>query len=262
MNTSLLILSIWAVLLAWCQAGRPRGIGLISRGLFCSDIQNKWIHAWLWLSLSIPSLIWSPYSSPGSLSLSLSAALVKRHAPIKCLPFQLFSSHVILLLDYNPHLPPLGHPPPSLPVPAPHTGSQRLYSPRTGSIACNVFCHLSYATAWLTWLRLIKSLLASVAHCSERVQPSNSLSLSGLSMIATQRAAHRSLWVKPDMTDMVRPSSLITVIQLWWFRVEQRWGGMCLCRDLLMKLTSQPGPIEFWWIPFWTTCTAEQRDSI
>lgn len=32
MNTSLLILSVLLVLLAWCQAGRPRGIGLISRG--------------------------------------------------------------------------------------------------------------------------------------------------------------------------------------------------------------------------------------
>lgn len=49
-------------------------------------------------------------------SLPLSAALVKRHAPIKCLPFQLFSSHVILLLDYNPHLPPFSHPPPPHPL--------------------------------------------------------------------------------------------------------------------------------------------------
>lgn len=120
-------------------------------------------------------------------SLSPSAALVKRHAPIKCLPFQLFSSHVILPLDYNPRLPPLSHHP--HPSPALHAGSQRLYSSRTGSIASNVFCHLSYATAWLTWLRLIKSPLASAGHCSERVPLCNSLSLSELSTKTTQPTA-------------------------------------------------------------------------
>ena len=75
-------------------------------------------------------------------SLPLPAALVKHHAPIKCLLFQLFSSHVILILDYNPR-----PPPPPLDSPALNTGSQRLCASRTGSIACNVFCHLSYAAA-------------------------------------------------------------------------------------------------------------------
>ena len=120
-------------LLAQCSAGWPRGIGLISGGLYCSDILNKWIHAWSSLSLSIPSLIWSPYSSPASFYLSV--ALVKRHAFIKCLLFQLFSSHVIPLLNYNPRPPPLSHPPSP-------TGSPCLYSAHTGSIACNVFCHV------------------------------------------------------------------------------------------------------------------------
>lgn len=50
---------------------------------------------------------------------SLSAAAVKSHAPIKCLPFQLFSPHVIPLLDYNPLHPPL-RASPSAPL---HTGS-------------------------------------------------------------------------------------------------------------------------------------------
>lgn len=72
MNSALLILSVWGyfVSIMFSRAGGPREIGLISRGLFCSDILDKWIRAWSLLSLSIPSLIWSLYSSPASLSLS------------------------------------------------------------------------------------------------------------------------------------------------------------------------------------------------
>lgn len=198
MNISLLILSICCVLLAWRSAVRPRGIALILRGrggLFCSNMLNKWIHAWPLLSVSIPSLIWSPYSSPASLSLSPSAALVKRHAPIKCLPFQLFSSHVIPLLDYNSPLPPFSHPPPPFPsIPkALCTGSQRLYSSRTGSIACNVFCHLSYATAWLTRLCLIKSLLAFAWHTVRRGSSYLTHSLPSGPCCVPTAAPHRAL---------------------------------------------------------------------
>lgn len=147
----------------------------------------------LWSDLSILHYL---------LSLSLSVALVKRHAPIKCLPFQLFSSHVIHLLDYNPHLPPTtSNPQPSL-SPTLHTGGQRLYSSRTGSIACNVFCHLSYVTSWLTWLCLIESLLAPVAHCPERIKQCN--------VTTTLCTARCCCWVKPGMADMAKSSSLIT----------------------------------------------------
>lgn len=79
-----------------------RNCSYLKEVLLCSDILNKCMVA---LAISIYSI--SDLISPFFTSLSLSAVLVERHAFIKCLLFQLFSSHVILLLDYNPRLPPL-----------------------------------------------------------------------------------------------------------------------------------------------------------
>lgn len=173
MNTSWLILSVGTLLL-----GRPTGIALISGG-FTVNWHPEQMHAGfghlhlfhLRCDLPIPH-------EPRS--------LVKHPAPIKCLPLELFSSHVILLLDCNPCLPPRS----CILSQSVHTGGQHFYSSCTGSIACNVFCHLSYATAWLTQLRLIKSLLASVVNCP--VQLFNPLSL--VRAVHKNHAACSPLW--------------------------------------------------------------------
>lgn len=75
------------------------------------------------------SRLWSDLPILHQSTPPFSAAAVKRHAFIKCLLFQLLSSHVILLLDYHLRLPPRS----CIPIPSPaHSGGQRSYSSGAG----------------------------------------------------------------------------------------------------------------------------------
>lgn len=94
----------------FCQAGpNPEGLLLSQRG-FIVHWHAEQMHAssgYLHLPPSPPP--WSDlpilhHCPPQPRS---AAAAVKRHAFIKCLPFQLLSSHVIFLLDHNLRPPPV-----------------------------------------------------------------------------------------------------------------------------------------------------------
>lgn len=136
MNTSLMMLSAEAVLL-----GGPRGMALRHGEQIRAGVGH------LWSDLHV-------------LHQPLSLSLVKCHAPIKRLQFQLFSSHVILWFDYKPCLPPLS----CIPSCGPHAlaSSVCVHSVQVQlKVTFSVICHMQPFD--LTQLGLIKSPLSSMA---------------------------------------------------------------------------------------------------